>query len=395
MKPRGRCPARAPGSAIASTSPMPTRRSPCRSRRRPAPRRCCSRTATSPRSRRRAGPRELRARPPRACSIASSSRPDAPRRRSRELAPHLRRRAGHRSRCSNAPAGTSRSPITAASRRRRRNRSRSTDDDAAILEWPLGEHVASRSRRGARAWSSPISEQRDLELERRDRRRGRAMTATTAIEALYLARTASGYVVSALGRTASRARSGPSPSGSCIAGVASSRMSSSRPTHTAASSSASLPAPCASSRRSARRRKPGSSPIPARRARSARSSPGQELATRDLRRAASSAELVAPVFDRRGPRWRAAHVTSHRSRSRSKAASSCAASRQASYWLRGPGVDPHGAPRHRRSRRGASSIVGATQSPSYRDGRRSCTRSRRSPRSRSSSPAPVRERAST
>jgi hypothetical protein len=74
-----------------------------------------------------------------------------------------------------------------------------TDDDAAILEWPLGEHVAS-VRVAVRGTVKSISEQRELELERTVDAAVARMAATTEIEALYLARTASGYVVSALGR---------------------------------------------------------------------------------------------------------------------------------------------------------------------------------------------------
>ncbi len=74
------------------------------------------------------------------------------------------------------------------------------DDSAAVLEWPLGEHVAA-IRVAVRGVVKSISEQRDLELERTIDTNVATMTATTAIEALYLARTATGYVISALGRS--------------------------------------------------------------------------------------------------------------------------------------------------------------------------------------------------
>ncbi len=75
-----------------------------------------------------------------------------------------------------------------------------TDDDAAVLEWPLGESPASISV-AIRGKVRVVSEQRDEALVTTTHVQLATMHGTVATEALYLARTAGGWVLSALGKT--------------------------------------------------------------------------------------------------------------------------------------------------------------------------------------------------
>ncbi len=75
-----------------------------------------------------------------------------------------------------------------------------SDDDATVLEWPLGDDltVVAVTVRGT---VEVISEQREQELVQSVTTRVAQMTETLATDALYLAHTAGGWVVSALGKT--------------------------------------------------------------------------------------------------------------------------------------------------------------------------------------------------
>ncbi|HEY5928098.1 MAG TPA: hypothetical protein VIV11_40705 [Kofleriaceae bacterium] len=75
-----------------------------------------------------------------------------------------------------------------------------TDDDAAVLEFPVGEatsHVHVRVHGKLRV----VSEQRDLDLEATADAQLAAIDDTLATEALYLAHTSTGWVISALGKS--------------------------------------------------------------------------------------------------------------------------------------------------------------------------------------------------
>ena len=74
------------------------------------------------------------------------------------------------------------------------------DDDATVLEWPLGEDTAAIAV-AIRGRVKVISQQRELELSRTEQVSVAEMYNTTATEALYLAHTATGWVVSALGKS--------------------------------------------------------------------------------------------------------------------------------------------------------------------------------------------------
>ena len=75
------------------------------------------------------------------------------------------------------------------------------DDDATVLEWPLGDDTA-RVSVSVRATVKVISEQREQELVATIAPFEVAtIHGTTGIEALYLAQTANGYVISALGKS--------------------------------------------------------------------------------------------------------------------------------------------------------------------------------------------------
>jgi hypothetical protein len=73
------------------------------------------------------------------------------------------------------------------------------DHEATVLEWPLGEDVAS-VQIAVRGTVKVVSAQRDVELSQTASANVATMAATTATDALYLARTANGFVLSALGR---------------------------------------------------------------------------------------------------------------------------------------------------------------------------------------------------
>jgi hypothetical protein len=75
-----------------------------------------------------------------------------------------------------------------------------SDDDAAVLEWPLGEAPASVTLT-IRGMVKVISEQREDQLTAGTTVTLATMHAGTAPEALYLAHTADGWVLSALGKT--------------------------------------------------------------------------------------------------------------------------------------------------------------------------------------------------
>jgi hypothetical protein len=74
------------------------------------------------------------------------------------------------------------------------------DRDAAVLEWSLGDDTAEISIT-VRGRIEVVSEQREREVSARRSIRVAAMYAGTAIEALYLTRSDTGWVISALGRT--------------------------------------------------------------------------------------------------------------------------------------------------------------------------------------------------
>jgi len=74
-----------------------------------------------------------------------------------------------------------------------------SDDDASVLEWPLGEAPASVAIT-IRGKVRVVSQQTDVDLATGTHVAIAAMHQTTATEALYLARTAQGWVLSALGR---------------------------------------------------------------------------------------------------------------------------------------------------------------------------------------------------
>jgi hypothetical protein len=74
------------------------------------------------------------------------------------------------------------------------------DDGAAVLEWPMGEDIAAVAL-AIRAAVEVRSEQREQELaDARSYQLG-TIHGTTSIEALYLSRTAAGWVISALGKS--------------------------------------------------------------------------------------------------------------------------------------------------------------------------------------------------
>ncbi|HTL38273.1 MAG TPA: hypothetical protein VL326_34320 [Kofleriaceae bacterium] len=75
-----------------------------------------------------------------------------------------------------------------------------TDDSAAVLEMPIGE-ATSHVNVSVTAKIKVISQQRDQDLAQQAYVAVAAMHATTDIEALYLARTSAGWVLSALGKT--------------------------------------------------------------------------------------------------------------------------------------------------------------------------------------------------
>src|SRR5260221_1815498 len=75
-----------------------------------------------------------------------------------------------------------------------------TDDEAAVLEWPLGEDTGS-VHVAIRGTVKVISEQRDQELAQAASCDVATMYNTDATEALYLARTSTGWVISALGKS--------------------------------------------------------------------------------------------------------------------------------------------------------------------------------------------------
>ena len=75
-----------------------------------------------------------------------------------------------------------------------------SDDDATILEIPLGDDTA-RVDLAVRGRIKVVSEQRDQDLEQRATFDIAAMYATTTTEALYLTRSAAGWTLTALGKT--------------------------------------------------------------------------------------------------------------------------------------------------------------------------------------------------
>nr|HEX4315678.1 hypothetical protein [Kofleriaceae bacterium] len=75
-----------------------------------------------------------------------------------------------------------------------------SDGDATVLEWPLGDDVASVTI-GVTATVKVISEQREQQLASSSSVDVAAMHGGVATEALYLARTAAGWVMSALGKS--------------------------------------------------------------------------------------------------------------------------------------------------------------------------------------------------
>jgi len=74
------------------------------------------------------------------------------------------------------------------------------DDGAAVLEWPMGDDTATVGL-GIRATVEVKSEQREQELSDAHGWPLSTIHATTSIEALYLSRTAAGWVVTALGKS--------------------------------------------------------------------------------------------------------------------------------------------------------------------------------------------------
>ena len=75
-----------------------------------------------------------------------------------------------------------------------------SDDDATVLEWPLGEDLTAVAVT-VRGTVFVVSEQRAQELVQSVATQIARMQETAATEALYLAHTADGWVVSALGKT--------------------------------------------------------------------------------------------------------------------------------------------------------------------------------------------------
>jgi hypothetical protein len=75
-----------------------------------------------------------------------------------------------------------------------------SDDDACVLEFPVGEDTA-RVMLAIRGRVRVVSEQRDQDLAWYTQFEVAGMYATTAIEALYLAKTPEGWVITALGKT--------------------------------------------------------------------------------------------------------------------------------------------------------------------------------------------------
>jgi hypothetical protein len=74
-----------------------------------------------------------------------------------------------------------------------------TDDDAAVLEWPLGDDTAEIAL-SVRGRIEIRSEQREREIRAARSFRVASMYAGAGTEAMYLARTGTGWVISALGR---------------------------------------------------------------------------------------------------------------------------------------------------------------------------------------------------
>jgi hypothetical protein len=75
-----------------------------------------------------------------------------------------------------------------------------SDDDAAVLEWPLGEDT-SQVTISVRGNVKVVSQQRDQQLAQQATFQIAAMHATHATEALYLTRGGAGWVINALGKT--------------------------------------------------------------------------------------------------------------------------------------------------------------------------------------------------
>ncbi len=74
------------------------------------------------------------------------------------------------------------------------------DDGAAVLEWPMGDDIAAVAL-SIRAAVEVRSEQREQELSDARSYHLATIHGTTSIEALYLSRTARGWVISALGKS--------------------------------------------------------------------------------------------------------------------------------------------------------------------------------------------------
>ena len=184
------------------TAGRATARSSCRSRRRPAARRCCSSPATS----RRCAGSSASSRDGTRCtsmcgSIARRSTARPHREGDRTRAADRRGRTG----LGRAGRATRRGSVTLTDR----NGATSTkaqplvlsDDDAAVLEWPVGDEHRERSRSRCAARQGARSEQRDEELSRTADFAIGGMHAQLATEALYLRTSAAGWVVYALGKT--------------------------------------------------------------------------------------------------------------------------------------------------------------------------------------------------
>jgi hypothetical protein len=75
-----------------------------------------------------------------------------------------------------------------------------SDDDAAVLEWPLGDDTAQVTI-SVQGKVKAVSLQRDVPLSQMASFQVAAMHATTATEALYLSRGIGGWTISALGKT--------------------------------------------------------------------------------------------------------------------------------------------------------------------------------------------------
>ncbi len=75
-----------------------------------------------------------------------------------------------------------------------------SDGDASVLEWPMGDDTASVAL-AVHGVVTIVSEQRELELWDRETFEVATMQRAVATEALYLARTAAGWAISALGKT--------------------------------------------------------------------------------------------------------------------------------------------------------------------------------------------------